>query len=128
MERWQNEKEKEVWRENVIYAVKYGLEHSNVLTIFNFFPLISSSIQKNYKNLMKQSKKMTKKFKYDAIQSQGIMINQQDICQANQKNLTENLKQFTDINQDIIQIYDKIKTFEDSIQVLSLPLTFGILY
>jgi len=29
MERWQNEKEKEVWRENVIYAVKYGLEHSN---------------------------------------------------------------------------------------------------
>ncbi len=30
MERWQNDKEKEVWRENVIYAVKYGLEHSNV--------------------------------------------------------------------------------------------------
>ncbi len=37
MERWQNDKEKEVWRENVIYAVKYGLEHSNVSIAGKFF-------------------------------------------------------------------------------------------
>ena len=37
MERWQNDKEKEVWRENVIYAVKYGLEHSNVLLAQHLF-------------------------------------------------------------------------------------------
>ena len=30
MEKWKNDKEKEVWRENIIFAVKYGLEHSNV--------------------------------------------------------------------------------------------------
>jgi len=29
MEKWKGDKDKDVWRENIIYAVKYGLEHSN---------------------------------------------------------------------------------------------------
>lgn len=59
---------------------------------------------------------MMKKFKYfifEGLSNDG----KQEICQANQKVLTENLKQFTDINQDIIEVYDKIKVFENSLQV-----------
>lgn len=37
MEKWQKEKEKDSWKENIVFAVKYGLEHSNVLDIPSTF-------------------------------------------------------------------------------------------
>jgi len=46
MEKWKGDKDKDVWRENIIYAVKYGLEHSNVISWI--FVFIFSSIMKNY--------------------------------------------------------------------------------
>lgn len=38
MEKWQKDKEKDAWKENIVFAVKYGLEHSNVIIILSDFP------------------------------------------------------------------------------------------
>ena len=72
MERWQNDKEKEVWRENVIYAVKYGLEHSNVSIterVFSNIHQYTEKLQKLNETIQENDEKIQVKIIYSEQRS-----------------------------------------------------------